>query len=126
MNLPALAEASRWRGVPATIHTFASGNPRSTLKQNDVAITSISTSPTPFVPIKGRLTVRVSIDARGYENVNAQVKLFLEGADGKGDREVTGKNVPLPLTTGNEVTLTCDAPATPGEVKVKVVVETPE
>ena len=127
-NIPALAEAARWRGVPCTIHTFACGSPRTSLKQNDVAITSISTSPTPFVPVKGRLKVRVSIDARGYENTRAIVRLYLEG-EGKGkpvDREMARRNVLLPLTTGNEVTLECDGPASPGEYKVKVVVEAPD
>src|SRR5437868_7607501 len=42
LNLPALAEASRWRGVPCTVHTFACGNPNVAKKQADVAITSIS------------------------------------------------------------------------------------
>src|SRR5262249_17967722 len=67
-NVPALAEAGRWRSAPCTIHTFAYGNPSTTRMQNDVAITSISTSPQPFVPVKGKLKVKVSIDARGYEN----------------------------------------------------------
>jgi uncharacterized membrane protein len=125
INIPALAEAARWRGVPCTIHTFACGSPRTSSRENDVAITSISTSPTPFVPVKGRLRVKLSIDARGFENTKARVRLFLEGDDGM-DREVTARDVVLPLTTGNEVVLECDAPAQPGEVKVKAVVEPAE
>jgi uncharacterized membrane protein len=129
VNIPALAEAARWRGVPCTIHTFACGSPSTSPTHKDVAITSVSTAPTPFVPVKGKLRVKLSIDARGYENTRAWVRLFLEGDDGKGklvDREVTARDVVLPLTTGNEVSLECDAPAQPGEVKVKAVVETPE
>jgi uncharacterized membrane protein len=125
--IPALAEAARWRSVPCAVHSFACGKPNTTLKQRDVAITSISTSPAPFVPVKGKLTVKVTIDARGFEGTKARVRLFLEGQDEKGvvtDREVTAKDVQLMLREGNEVTLTCDAPAKPGEVKVKVVVET--
>jgi hypothetical protein len=122
ISVPALAEAARWRGVPCTIHTFACGNPRTSLKQNDVALTSISTSPSPFVPIKGKMKVKVTIDARGFENARTTVRLFLEGGDGK-DWQVLARDVVLPLTTGNEVTLECDAPATPGEVKVKVTVD---
>ncbi len=126
--VPALAESARWRGVPCPLHTFACGSPKTSLKQNDVSITSISTSPSPFVPVKGKLSVKVTIDARGYENSNVRVRLFLESADDKGvvaDREMTtAKTVTLPLTVGNEVTIVCDAPAKPGEVKVKVVVET--
>jgi uncharacterized membrane protein len=124
--IPALAEASRWRSVPCSVHTFASGSPKTTRMHDDVAITSIATSPSPFVPVKGKLTVKVTIDARGFENSKARVRLFLESEDEKGvvaDREVTAKDVRLPLTVGNEVELSCDAPAKPGEVKVKVVVE---
>ncbi|MFO0840982.1 MAG: hypothetical protein U0797_01105 [Gemmataceae bacterium] len=121
---PALAEATRWRGAGTALSTFACGNPGTTAKENDIAVTAISTSPSPFVPMKGKLTVKLAVDARGYENTRARVRLFLE-ADGE-DREVLAKDVPLPLTTGNEVTLVTDAPAKPGEVKVKAVVESPE
>jgi uncharacterized membrane protein len=127
--VPALGEAARWRNLPCPVHAFACGRPTTSLRQNDVAITAITTSPMPFVPVKGKLTVKVTIDARGYENSRARVRLFLEaaGKDGKfADREMTAKDVVLALTTGNEVELGCDAPAKPGEVKVKVVVETPE
>jgi uncharacterized membrane protein len=127
--VPSLAEVIRWRTVPCPVHTFACGSPKTSIKQNDVAITSISTSPSPFVPVKGKLKVKVSIDARGYENTNARVRLFLEGPDDKGvvaDREVTAQDVKLPLSVGNEVTIVCDAPSRPGEVKVKVTVETGE
>lgn len=128
-GVPALAEAARWNNQGVAIHTFASGNPGTTPKQNDAAITAIATSPQPFVPVKGKLTVKLTIDARGYENSKARVRLFLESRDDKGeatDREVLARDVPLPLTTGNEVTMTVDAPDRPGEVKVKAVLETNE
>lgn len=121
---PALAEAMRWRGAGIPLHTFACGNPSTTPKQNDVAITSISTSPSPFVMIKGTLTVRLRVDARGYAGSRARVRLFLE--DDGADREVLAQDVMLPETTDNEVTLTTRAPDKPGEVKVKAVIETPE
>lgn len=127
--VPVLAEAARWRLAPASVHTFACGNPATTIKQNDVAITSLSTTPSPFVPVKGKLTVKATIDARGYASAKARVRLFLEMPDEKGvvsDREVTAQDVRLDQETGNEVELTADAPARPGEVKVKVVVETGE
>ncbi|MFO0930824.1 MAG: hypothetical protein U0736_27960 [Gemmataceae bacterium] len=112
-GVPALAEAARWNNLGVAVHTFASGNPGTTPKQNDAAITAIATSPQPFVPIKGKLTVKLSIDARGYENSKARVRLFLETRDDMGtatDREVLARDVTLPLTTGNEVTLTTDRP----------------
>jgi hypothetical protein len=148
--VPPFGEAARWRtinqqlrspssppaapqrilpDIPCPVHAFACGRPTTTLRQNDVAITSISTAPQPFVPVKGKLTVKVTIDARGFENSRATVRLFLEGPDAKGevkDREVQSKEVVLRETTGNEVEITCNAPARPGEVKVKVVVDTPD
>ena len=132
IGTPALAEAARWRNLPCPVSTFACGNPATSSRQNDVAITSITTRPTPFVPVKGKLTVRVTIDARGYEGTEARVRLYLEGQETKGgksvtvDREVKAQDATLHLTTGNEVEITTNAPATPGEVKVKVVVETRE
>jgi hypothetical protein len=128
-SIPSLIEAPRWRGAGVPIYTFASGNPGTTARQNDVAITAISTSPMPFVPVKGKLTVRLLVDARGYENTRARARLFLESTDEQGnatDREVLARDVLLPLTTGNEVVLTLDAPERPGEVKVKAVIETTE
>jgi hypothetical protein len=125
--VPALGEAARWRNLPCPVHAFACGRPTTNLRQNDVAITSITTSPTPFVPVKGKLAVKVTIDARGFENTRATVRLFLENPDAKGevkDHEVASKEVVLKETTGNEVEITCNAPAKPGEVKVKVAVET--
>ncbi len=131
-GVPALTEAARWRNLPCPISTFACGRPTTSLKQKNVAITAISTRPSPFVPVKGKLTARVTIDARGYENSKAKLRMFLETPvtrDGKTemeDVEKAVKDVELRLAIGNVVDIACDAPATPGEVKVKVVVETPE
>jgi uncharacterized membrane protein len=125
-SVPALGEASRYRGLGSSLHTFVVGNPATTLKQNDIAITSISTSPTPFVPLKGKMTVKVTIDARGFENTKRTVALSIELPDETGKleyREVVGQNVSLPLTVGNEVTFVADAPTIPGEYKIKVQVK---
>ncbi len=113
---PALAEAARWRGLPCPLHVFACGKPTTTDRQNDVAITAISTEPSP-VPAKGKLTVKLTLDAPGFENSTVRLRLFLD------DKEVKAQNEVLPLTTGNEVKLECTAPATPGEVKVTVRAE---
>ncbi len=113
---PALAEAARWRSLPCPVHVFACGKPTTTDRQNDVAITAVTTEPSP-VPAKGKLTVKLSIDAPGFENSTVRLRLFLD------DKEVKAQNEILPLTTGNEVKLECTAPATPGEVKVTVRAE---
>jgi uncharacterized membrane protein len=113
-----LAEASRWRNLPCPVHTFASGNPTTSDRQRDIALTSITTEPSP-VPVKGKLTVKVSIDAPGFENTTVRVRLFLD------DKEVKAQDEALPLTTGNPVKLECTAPPTPGEVKVTVRIDAP-
>src|SRR5262249_27921796 len=123
---PALAEASRWRHLGCPIHTFACGSPRTTPLHNDVALTSISTRPAPFVPVKGKLSVTVLIDARGYERSKARVRLFVEHPGKAGEKERAARGVLLEKTTGNEGTLSWDAPATASEAKARVTVETPD
>jgi uncharacterized membrane protein len=115
---PPLAEASRLRNLPCPVHTFACGNPTTSDRQRDIALTSITTEPSP-VPVKGKLTVKVNIDAPGFENSTVRVRLFLD------DKEVKAKDEALPLTTGNQVKLECTAPPTPGEVKVTVRIDAP-
>jgi uncharacterized membrane protein len=115
---PALGEAARWRGLPCPIHTFGAGNITTADRQNDVAITSITTEPA-LVPIKGRLTVKLLLDAAGFENSTVRVRLFLD------NEEVLARDEVLPLTSGNAIKLECNAPARAGEVKLRVQVDDP-
>ncbi|MHB1422257.1 MAG: glutamine amidotransferase [Gemmataceae bacterium] len=115
---PVLSEASRWRTLPCPIHAFACGNPTTADRQNDVAITSIATEPA-LVPSKGKLTVKLGIDAPGFENSTVRVRLFLD------NEEVLARDEVLTLTNGNRVKLECNAPAQPGEVKLRVQVDDP-
>jgi uncharacterized membrane protein len=117
--VPAVGEAARWRALPSRVHTFACGKPTTTNRQNDVAITAISTRPTPFVPVKGKLTVKLTIDARGFENTKTRIQLFLGGKE----EPAASQGVVLGLTAGNVVELTCDAPSKPGEIKVRATVD---
>lgn len=116
---PALSEAARWRGVPCPIHTFACGNPTTADRQNDVAITAISTEPA-LVPSKGKLIVKLTVDAPGFENSTVRVRLFLD------NKEVLARDEALPLTSGNAIRLECNAPSRPGEVKLRVQVDDPK
>ena len=116
---PALSEASRWRNLPCPIHAFACGNPTTTDRQNDVAITSIATEPA-LVPSKGKLTVKLGIDAPGFENSTVRVRLFLD------NEEVLARDEVLTLTNGNMVKLECNAPSKPGEAKLRVQVDDPK
>jgi uncharacterized membrane protein len=116
---PALPEASRWRGLPCPIHVFACGNPTTAERQNDVAITSLATEPA-LVPSKGKLTVKLGIDAPGFENSSVRVRLFLD------NEEVLARDEVLMLTNGNMIKLECNAPAKAGEVKLRVQVDDPK
>jgi uncharacterized membrane protein len=116
---PALPEASRWRSLPCPIHAFACGNPTTADRQNDVTITSLATEPA-LVPSKGKLTVKLGIDAPGFENSTVRVRLFLD------NEEVLARDEVLTLTNGNMIKLECNAPAKPGEAKLRVQVDDPK
>jgi uncharacterized membrane protein len=114
---PALSLATKWRMLPCPIHTFAFGQTTTRPKQRDIAFTAISSDPSP-VPVKGKLTVKGTIDAPGFENTTAHVRLFVDDVEMPGARDFM-----LAKTTGNEVELVCDAPPTPGEIKVTLKID---
>lgn len=114
---PALSLAGKWRTLPCPIHTFAFGQTTTRPKQRDIAFTAIHPDPSP-VAIKGKLTVKGVVDAPGFENTTAHARLFVNDVEMPGAR-----NVQLTKTTANEVELVCDAPATPGEIKVTLKVD---
>jgi uncharacterized membrane protein len=117
-RINALVEAGRFRNLPCPIHTFAAGKTTTGDRQRDVVLTSLTPEPSP-VMVKGKLTVRGTIDAYGFEGSRARIKLFLD------DKEVAAKDEELKLTTGNSFKIETNAPATAGEVKVTVRVEDP-
>jgi hypothetical protein len=122
----ALAEAGRWRALPCPLLTFSVGKEKTSIRQNDVALTSITTAPQPTVPMKAPLSVRVTADAQGFENQPIQTRVFLEDKATGGEREVLRREERLPLSTGNEVNLTFEAPAEPGEYRLRVEMKPPE
>ena len=76
----------------------------------------VAATPT-VVPTKGKITVRATIDAHGFENRTVHIHLLLD------DKEVKAQDAALPLSAGNKVVLECDAPDRAGEVKVTVKVD---
>jgi uncharacterized membrane protein len=113
---PALAEATPFRTLPCPIYAFGFGKPVTAEKQRDIAVTAINPVPAP-VPVKGKLTVKGTIDAEGFENAQVNVRLLLD------DKEVHTQTTALPKARGNAITMETDAPAVPGEVKVTVKVD---
>jgi uncharacterized membrane protein len=117
IRYPALSLAAKWRMLPCPIHTFAFGQTTTRPKQRDIAFTAINPDPSP-VAIKGKLTVKGTIDAPGFQNTTVHVRLFINDVEmpGAGDFK-------LVQATGNEVELVCDAPAKPGEIKVTLKID---
>jgi uncharacterized membrane protein len=115
-RFPAIGLAGKWRALPCPVHTFGFGLPTTATKQRDLALTAINPDPSP-VAVKGRLTVRGTLDAPGFENATVRVRLFVD------DKEVGVKEHRLTKAAGNEVQVTYDAPPKPGEIKVTLKVD---
>jgi uncharacterized membrane protein len=117
IRYPAMGEAARWRALPCPVHTVGFGQTTTTAKQRDIALTAITPEPSP-VAIKGKLTVKATVDAPGFENAPVVLRLFID------DKQVAVKNkVVLKQTAGNQVEISCDAPETPGEVRVTLKID---
>lgn len=117
------AEAARWRQAGRQVHTFAVGRPDTDDDARDVALKSVSTptaNPDGSVFVKTELTLRVVIDAFGFENVKVPVVVWVD--EGGGYEQKATESVSLTQKKGNEIDLKLKAPDRPGEIKVKVEV----
>jgi uncharacterized membrane protein len=122
----ALPLAAQWRNLPCPVHTFGYGKPTTTDRQTDVTFTNITVEPSPTVPVKGKMTIRATVDAPGFEGRTVKVRTLIDGAEVPllvEDREQPFAEEPLRLTGGNEVKVVVNAPAKPGEVKVTLKIE---
>jgi uncharacterized membrane protein len=114
-----VVEAARWRNLPCPVHAFGLGKTTTAERERDLAFTDIVPAPAP-VPIKSKLTVKGFLDAPGFENVRAKVRLLID------DKEVLVKEETLQKTVRNEISLVTDAPAErpkDGEIKVTLQVD---
>jgi uncharacterized membrane protein len=113
----ALDEAARWRGG-AALHPFAVGQPTTTTRQRDIAFVGnkIYVTPAPL-HAKAKMTVRGYLNAPGFQNARVRLRLLLDG------KELAAKNVDLLKTFDNEVQISGEAPAAPGEIKVTLKVD---
>jgi uncharacterized membrane protein len=120
-----LAVAGLWRNLPCPVHTFAYGKTTTSDRQSDIALTDIAAEPSP-VPVKGKLTVKATVDAPGFENQEVRVRLFIDDNEVPilvGDKEEAVHKQVLRLTTGNELSVACNAPDKPGEIKVTLRID---
>lgn len=111
-----LAEAAKWRTLPCPIHTFSLGKPTTADRQNDLALTNISTEPAP-VPIKNKLTVKCLLDAPGFDKAPITVRLLID------DKEVLVQKETVQMVKDQEIRVSTDAPDKPGEIKVTLKVD---
>jgi uncharacterized membrane protein len=122
---PPLPLASQWRNLPCPVHTFAFGKPTTNDRQRDIALTNVTTEPSP-VPVKGKLTVRATADAPGFENRPVRVRVLIDDKEVPvlvNDKEEAFQEERLALTAGNELKVVCNAPDRPGEVKVTLKID---
>ena len=113
---PAQGEASRFRALGCPIFTFALGQEGTSSNQRDIGIRAATPDPSP-VPVKGKITVRITVDAPGYEGAKSTLRLLFDG------KEVTSRDVQIQQREGNELTIEANAPATPGEIKLTVKID---
>jgi hypothetical protein len=108
-------EARRLRRL-GPLYTFGLGSPNTPNGQKDVEVARVTATPQ-VIATKGKLTVRATINAHGFENSKAQVHLLFD------DKEVKSQPADLLLSEGNHVVVETDAPDKPGEIKVTVKVD---
>jgi uncharacterized membrane protein len=114
-RFPAVAEAARWK-ARCPVYTVGLGQVTTTSGNRDLALTAVTTEPTP-VPVKGKLTVKATIDAPGFAGARPHVTVLIDG------QQVATQEVTLTKEKGNEFQIVTDAPATPGEKKLTVRVQ---
>jgi hypothetical protein len=115
-------EAVRWRQAGRAIHTFAVGLETTRSDAKDVGITSVavtSGNPDGSVFIKTDFTLKLQVNAFGFQGVRVPVRVLFD--EGEGYKEIhVEPAVVLERERDNEVELKLKAPDKPGEIKVKV------
>ena len=131
---PALAEASRFRGIGCPIYTFGVGRTDTRSDQKDVAFTSVTPDPAP-APIKSDLTVRARLNAQGLEGVRVKIRMTISRNEKNPEtseeieKEVVeaGRTieVQLPKAMDNEIEIKTKAPDKPGEYRLRLDIPDP-
>jgi uncharacterized membrane protein len=118
VRFPAITEAERFKRIPCRLYTVGVGKPTFFAGQRDLAFTNLLVEPTP-VPIKGKMTVRGTLDATGFENAEVTIRLRI---DDNQATEIERKET-LRNRTANDIIIVTDAPAKAGEIKVTMSVD---
>lgn len=115
LAFPAFGQAARWgqRGVPLT--TFVTGSETVDTNAKDIIVTAVTADPSP-APIKTKLAVVARVNAFGFTSPKVKARVLFD------DKVVAVEEVTLTKERDNELRIPVEAPATPGEVKVRVEV----
>jgi uncharacterized membrane protein len=118
-RFPTLEQAASWRSA-APLYVFGLGKETTTAGRSDIAFVpnKIFVDPNP-VPVKGKLTVKGFVNASS-DFVNQKVNLSLLIND---KLAAPVQSVILRKVNENEVKVECDAPLTPGEIKVTLKID---
>lgn len=115
-----LVEASKFRSIGCPIYTFAVGSVSTGGTQKDIGFTSIAPNPSP-VAIKAPLKITAKLNAPGFINYPAKIRLKIDNQD------IRVETFRLTKENDNEIEIETKAPEKPGEVKVRLeLVDPPE
>ena len=111
---PAHGEAARWRSLGGPVSTFSLGRSDTSSNLRDIAPDKHHARSHRRCRSRRSSPCAATIDAPRFETARIKVRLFLD------NEEKLVKEIGPLKTTGTEIELTTDAPATPGEVKITV------
>ena len=123
LRFKATQEAGKFRAIQCPIDCFVAGQDTTTSNQKDLALTNLIVEPAP-VYVKGRMTLRASVNAFGLERSTTTAQLFVDGKEVPIERmfvnkdEKTSGHPDFPLTEKNDFVVEAMAPQLPGEVRV--------
>ena len=113
-----LQKAGEFRGKWPLI-TLGLGQPTTTGQDKDIALDQIVVEPQPVLA-KGKIKVKVTVQAPGFENAQTEFSLWIEDRAAKKMVKVLARAERLSQPADNIVTLEADAPDTDGEIKITV------
>ena len=130
LRYTATSEAVKFKAISCPIDTFVTGLDSTTSNQRDLAITTLNVEPSP-VYVKGRMTLRATVNAVGCENAPVTANLYVDDREVTIERkfvnkeEVENGNPQFPLREKNDFVVEATAPQVPGEVgaaKIKIAI----
>ncbi|MFL5343034.1 MAG: glutamine amidotransferase [Gemmataceae bacterium] len=123
LRYQAAGEAGKFKTIQCQIDAFVTGDDHTNSNQKDLALTSLIAEPSP-VYVKGRMTLRATVNAVGCENAPVEAHLYVDDKEVTiehkfvNKEEVTEGRPAFPLREKNDFVVEATAPQIPGEVRV--------